>query len=84
MRLYQRSADRRPDPPPLETDDRTTVLVGTVLWAVLALVGLVLHGRLADEGRGWWVWTAVAGALLGLVGLRYVSRRSGRRARPGD
>jgi uncharacterized protein DUF2530 len=77
VRLYQRSADRRPDPPPLATDDRTTVLVGIGVWLVALVVALLMHGRLADEGRTWWIWTAVTGAVLGLVGLAYL-RRHGR------
>jgi hypothetical protein len=32
---------RRPDPPPLETNERPVILVGTALWAV-AFVVLVL------------------------------------------
>src|SRR5206468_1986877 len=56
VRLYQRSADRRPDPPPLATDDRATVLVGIGLWLVALVVTLVLHARLADQGRTWWIW----------------------------
>jgi FtsH-binding integral membrane protein len=77
VRLYQRSADRRPDPPPLATDDRATVLVGIGLWLVALVVTLVLHARLADQGRTWWIWTAVTGVLLGLAGLVYL-RRHGR------
>lgn len=76
MRLYQRSAGRRPDPPPPRTNDRTVVLVGTVLWAGLAVLGLLLRGRLEAQGRGWWIWTAVTGIALGLYGLRYLARRS--------
>jgi FtsH-binding integral membrane protein len=77
VRLYQRSADRRPDPPPLATDDRATVLVGIGLWLVALVVTLVLHAHLADQGRTWWIWTAVTGVLLGLAGLVYL-RRHGR------
>lgn len=77
MRLYQRSADRRPDPPPLATDDHATVLVGIGLWLVALVVTLVLHARLADQGRTWWIWTAVTGIALGLAGLVYL-RRHGR------
>jgi len=80
VRLYLRSADRRPDPPPLRTNDRATVLVGIVAWAVLWLVALVAHGRLADAGNGWWFWTPPAGIVLGLLGLRYL-RRHARRGR---
>jgi len=80
VRLYLRSADRRPDPPPLRTNDRATVLAGIVAWAVLWLVALVAHGRLADAGHGWWLWTPPAGIVLGLLGLRYL-RRHARRGR---
>jgi hypothetical protein len=75
--LYQRSAGRRPDPEPLRTDDRATILVGIGLWAVALVVTLVLHGRLATDGRGWWTWTALAGLGLGILGLGYL-RRHGR------
>ncbi len=75
MRLYLRSRDRRPDPPPLATDDRLTVLVGMVVWAVLWVAALALHERLADDGRGWWVWTPPAGIVLGALGLLYLRRR---------
>jgi hypothetical protein len=75
--LYQRSADRRPDPPPLPTNDRTTVLVGIGLWLLALVVTLVMRGRLDDDGRTWWIWTAVTGIALGLAGLVYL-RRHGR------
>ena len=74
MRLYQRSADRRPDPPPLDTDDRAAVLVGIGLWVVALVLALVLNGRLAEQGHSWWAWTAVAGIGLGLAGLLYLRR----------
>jgi hypothetical protein len=74
VRLYQRSAGRRPDPAPLRTDDRATVLVGIGLWVVALVVTLVLHTRLAADGRGWWTWTALAGIALGGIGLAYVRR----------
>jgi hypothetical protein len=74
VRLYQRSADRRPDPPPLDTDDRATVIVGIGLWAVALVLALLFSSRLAEQGRSWWAWTALAGIGLGLVGLLYVRR----------
>jgi hypothetical protein len=77
VRLYQRSADRRPDPPPLATNDRAAVLVGIGLWLVALVVTLVMHDRLAAEGRTWWIWTAATGAALGVLGLDYL-RRHGR------
>ena len=74
MRLYQRSAERRPDPPSLRTDDRATVLAGIAVWVVLGVLALVFQDRLEADGRGWWVWTPPVGVLLGLLGLRYVGR----------
>lgn len=81
MRLYVRSKDRRPDPEPLRTDDRRTVLVGTVIWAVLLVAAVVLRGRLEESGRGWWVWTPVVAIALGLYGLRYIRLRDERAER---
>ena len=74
MRLYQRSRDRRPDPAPLVTDDRATILAGIGLWLVAFVVALALRARLEEQGRGWWIWTALAGAALGLAGLLYIAR----------
>ncbi len=71
---------RRPDPPPLETDDVRAIGIGTAVWALM-LVGLLpFSGRLAATGRGWWSWTCLAGLLLGLIGIAYCHRR---RAKPG-
>jgi hypothetical protein len=77
VRLYRRSADRRPDPPPLATNDRAIVLVGIGLWLVALVVALVVHDRLATEDHTWWIWTAATGAALGVAGLVYL-RRHGR------
>jgi hypothetical protein len=80
VRLYLRSADRRPDPPPLPTKDRLTVVIGEVVWGVLWVVALLCADALHASGRGWWVWTPPAGIVLGLIGLCYLhvrGRRSG-------
>jgi heme exporter protein D len=66
---------RRPDPLPLETDDVKIIAVGTGLWVVALVACLVLRDRLADGGHRSWVWVALAGAFIGLIGLRYVVRR---------
>ena len=79
-------APRRPAPEPLATSDVAAVAVGTALWAIALVLTLVLHDRLADDGRGDWVWIAAAGVFLGLVGLWHVRRRAARlrEVRPPD
>ncbi len=78
VRLYQRSADRRPDPEPLRTNDRATILIGMGAWTVALVVTLVLHDRLAAQGRAWWTWTTLVGIALGVVGLDYLRRHQRR------
>ncbi|GLW63876.1 hypothetical protein Arub01_21200 [Actinomadura rubrobrunea] len=69
---------RRPDPPPLETDDVRVAAVGTVAWAV-ALAVLLIVG-LPDEHR-WWLWVCAAGIATGLFGIWYIPRLQRARAR---
>ena len=81
MRLYLAPHERRPDPEPLRTDDRKAVLVGTVIWVLLLFVAVVRQDALAASGRGWWLWTTVAGAVLGLLGFAYLHHREVRQRR---
>ncbi len=80
MRVYLRSNARRPDPAPLVTDDRRALLVGTLVWGVLLVAAVATRSHLQADGHGWWVWTPVAGIIMGLLGLRYVTRRRARAA----
>ena len=81
MPIYLRPEDRRPPPEPLVTDDRRAVVIGTALWALLAVLALLMRDRLAEAGDGWWLWSALCGFVLGFVGLWHLHRRarSGRR-----
>ena len=75
MRLWLKDSERLPDPEPVATDDRKALLVGTVAW-LLALAGLVLFiDPLREVGNGWWLWVAIAGIALGLLGLVNVHLR---------
>jgi hypothetical protein len=77
------SRERRPDPPPLETNDVAIVAGGTALWAVAGLVLLV--ARLLGAGvHTWWIVMCACGAALGLVGVRYCARRRDAIARDAD
>jgi hypothetical protein len=62
---------RRPEPPPLQTNDVLTATVGTVAWAI-AFVVLLLIG-LPKPDR-WWLWVCVAGVGIGLFAIWYVPR----------
>ena len=68
---------RRPDPPPLETDDRTVVFVGIALW-VVAFVVLVVFFRddLRRHHATFWLWTCLIGIALGCYGYWTVSKRN--------
>ena len=60
---------------PMDIDGVRTMTVGTIIWAVVALGMLPFLGNLEEAGRTWWMWTAVAGFGLGLIGLEYCRRR---------
>jgi hypothetical protein len=60
---------------PMDVDGVRTITVGTILWGVLAIALLPFLGNLESSGRTWWMWTAVAGFGLGLIGLEYCRRR---------
>ncbi|WKX20354.1 DUF2530 domain-containing protein [Streptomyces sp. HUAS CX7] len=62
-------------PEPLEGPVVPTIVGGTVLWFVLFLVQLPFYGWFDDHGHAWWVWTCLAGAGLGLIGIWYVRGR---------
>ena len=69
-----RDMSRRPDPPPLETDDVAIIAGGTAAWALAAVVLGIARVAGADV-HTWWIVMCVCGAALGLVGVRYCQRR---------
>jgi len=60
---------------PVDVDGMGAVIWGTALWVVGLVVCLVLRGPLAEAGRGWWTYVCLTGALLGIPGYLYVTRR---------
>jgi hypothetical protein len=66
---------RRPDPPPLQTNDALTVAVGAAAWAVALVVLAVLRLAGVEGVRGWWLVMCAYGAGLGALGARYCRRR---------
>lgn len=75
MRVAEWTSGSREAPEPLEGNVRATVLVLTLVWAGLFLVQLPFYAWFRDGGHEWWIWTCLAGAGLGLVGLRLVRHR---------
>ncbi len=71
---------RRPSPPPLEANDELVTAVITAGWAVALVVLLVLRDQLPASER-WWIWTCLAGLVMGLFGLWYVPRLKRSRTR---
>jgi hypothetical protein len=70
---------RRPNPEPLQTDDRLAVLIGTCVWVLLGVGGLVRRSALDAAGDGWWLWVCLAAVALGIVGLAHLHRQQTRR-----
>lgn len=68
-------AARRPDPPPLETDDVRTVTVITVAWGLALVVLLVLRLTDATRVEEWWLVMCGYGIGLGTIGVKYCERR---------
>lgn len=74
---------------PLSVYGVAAAAVGIVMWLVLLVVLLLFRDQLRAHGAQWVMWVPVAGALLGIPGLWYVSRRRAaylaaeREARPG-
>ncbi len=63
---------------PLDVNGVRTMAVGTALWTVV-LVGLLPFWSTLDaSGRTWWIWTALAGVGIGLLGFEYCRSRTTR------
>ena len=74
------SRSRLPAPPPLEANDPLVTAAGTAGWAVALVVLLVLRDQIPPAER-WWIWTCVAGVVMGLFAWWYVPRLKRARAR---
>jgi Protein of unknown function (DUF2530) len=61
---------------PVADDGVGAVTAGLGLWLVAGIACLVQRDALADRGATWWVWTCLAGLVLGVVMLVYMRRRS--------
>lgn len=67
-------------PPPVQMNSRRVVAIGTSLWFLAFVVLLPFFGSLGRHGHRIWLWTCLAGWVLGIVGWVIISRhrREGR------
>jgi Protein of unknown function (DUF2530) len=67
-------------PPAVAINARRIVAAGTALWFVAFVVLLPFWNRLGQHHHRIWLWTCLAGWLLGLLGLAVMGRhrRAGR------
>jgi hypothetical protein len=54
------------------------VKLGTFLWAQVLVILILSNSWLEETGRTHWIWIAVSGVVLGLLGYRYSTRRAKR------
>ncbi|MFF5264912.1 DUF2530 domain-containing protein [Actinomadura viridis] len=72
---------RRPDPPPMQTNDVGVALAGTAGWALTLVVLLIADLPRADR---WWLWVCAAGIVIGLFGAWYIPRLQAARAKESN
>jgi hypothetical protein len=67
-------------PPAVPINARRIVAAGTLLWFVAFVVLLPFWSPLGQHDHRIWLWTCLAGWVLGLIGLAIMERhrRAGR------
>jgi hypothetical protein len=61
----------------LRVDARPVVLVGTALFAICLLALLPFWSWLGRNDHRVWLWTALAGTVLGLLALPLIRKHTG-------
>ncbi len=61
-------------PPAVQINARRIVAVGIAIWFVAFVALLPFYGWLGRHGHRIWLWTCLAGWILGLVGYSIMSR----------
>jgi hypothetical protein len=65
----------RPKLEPMRINEAKVIWIGIGLWAAAFAIMLPFRKTLVDDGHGWWLYTCLAGAGLGMVGLPMVGQR---------
>jgi hypothetical protein len=63
---------------PIQITGIAAVQLGTLAWTIILIVLLISRSWLAETERTHWIWIAVSGIILGLLGYRYSTRRAKR------
>jgi hypothetical protein len=74
-RTAPRGRAGRPKLEPMQINEAKVIWIGIGLWAAAFLILLPFRKTLIADGHGWWLYTCLAGAGLGMVGLPMVGRR---------
>lgn len=74
-RTAPRGRAGRPKLEPMQINEAKVIWIGIGLWAAAFLILLPFRKTLISDGHGWWLYTCLAGAGLGMVGLPMVGRR---------
>jgi len=59
----------------MQINEAKVIWIGIGLWAAAFLILLPFRKTLISDGHGWWLYTPLAGAGLGMLGLPMVGRR---------
>lgn len=65
----------------LDVDGVQAATLGSVIFALAAVIMVIGYDRLVAAGDGWWLGVALSGLGLGLIGLGYTLSRRRRRRR---
>jgi threonine/homoserine efflux transporter RhtA len=63
---------------PIQITGILAVQLGTLAWTITLIVLLFSRSWLTETERTHWIWIAVYGIILGLLGYRYSTRRAKR------
>lgn len=74
-RTAQRGRAGRPKLEPMQINEAKVIWIGIGLWAAAFVILLPFRSTLISGGHGWWLYTCLAGAGLGMLGLPMVGRR---------
>jgi hypothetical protein len=83
-RAAARGRAGRPKLEPMRINEAKVIWIGIGLWAAAFLILLPFRNTLISDGHGWWLYTCLAGAGLGMVGLPMVGRRKTVMARESE